>query len=1195
MSVAGSRSWRGDEFQLCVALHYLIRLLNGELVGLQVESNGLPGKDGAVSVDDVVALLPNGTREYVQAKKNQPHHDSWKLKDQVLREELRKARDQLEADPSGRVRFYSRSPFGEFKKLQEEALLCPDDGAFRRTAGQAVQESLTELTRLLNRSEADTLALLHRMGFGAPREFDEWDADNKRDLQGILPSCTTAMNVLERFLASHQSHLRDSKFVISRADVLDELARHGLAPAPSYGEQDTLAMFRQASQIGRSWLRDIAGTRLPRRELAIVLAHIRASVKTVLVVAGPGAGKTCLLLDVAEELETEGAMGVLFVRGDRFAGVDDETRLQANGLPDDIIGRCARLAVSRQVVVLLDSLDVLSISRNHCSLRVFLGLLERLGQLDRVTVVAACREFDLKYDPQLRAREWQIRVPLALLSYAEVVEPLLNQWNIDSVGLSQEVRTLLCVPQHLRLFHRLVKGGKAPNLVSSFQLYERFVDEAVTRNPTLGDQTLRALEDLAASGMHQRRQTFPRASLDLASDTLQQLISGEILIEEKFGHLAFAHQTIAESLAVRKALREGKTLARFILDQPPLPFVRPTVRTFFFCLRSQDRPAFRRQAWEVLAHADIAYHLKRLIAESLAETQPEDSDWPLVRRLFNEQPTLFQRTFAQARGSDWFRLLRDHWLPMIKRAEGTAEWRYQYIAVLGRWLEAHPCEVVNLWTEALETGWAPDGATWSISTALSHLTDWTTAGLDKLFELLVANGTDRDMLSKPLSSWISAVGTGDKLLWQLMIRHEPNDSEGTDDGLRIGCSPHSFVDDGFLRSRLERSDELLTLVTKHLLSSVANRPQKRGLSHQHLHQTSWERRHTRHDSLPADGATLLIGAVEQALKKRAQQNDTWWQDHEPQLRHAPDSGVRYMLLQAYGRNSAENVEGIEAQLTDPELFRLGQVEYELGMLMADAYGHISDATQNYNQDMILALFDDFRSEDGTLPSWAVKEMYQFGLWIPRPFRSPRIAEFMKRWEDHFSSVRPSPRIHSWGGAVGAPISRRELSDLDNSSVLRILRHYVGGARHDTELLEQGRFVGGLDQVQSTLRQCAAHEPGRFLDLLGSDFDGELAVTFRPSIYEGIAEHLRYVSGSLSAPDGWKRDDSSPHPRGVGRRTSQVRRIRAPWRTPALLRVRVHRVTGASGRRGHDRGRGNGGADNSGSLAHGQFRGPRTKA
>ncbi len=188
MGLAGSRSSRGDEFQLRIALHYLIRLLDGELDGLQVESNGLPSQDHAISVDDVVALLPDGTRDYVQVKKNQPNHDSWKLQDRGLQEELRKARDQLERDPLGRVRFFSRSPFGEFKKLQEEASMSPDESAFKRNVGRDVQASLSALSRLLNRTDAETLSLLRRISFGATREFDEWDAENGKDLDRLLPS-----------------------------------------------------------------------------------------------------------------------------------------------------------------------------------------------------------------------------------------------------------------------------------------------------------------------------------------------------------------------------------------------------------------------------------------------------------------------------------------------------------------------------------------------------------------------------------------------------------------------------------------------------------------------------------------------------------------------------------------------------------------------------------------------------------------------------------------------------------------------------------------------------------------------------------------------------------------------------------------------------------------------------------------------
>jgi len=1133
MSIAGSRSSRGDEFQLRVALHYLIRLLAGDIAGLQCESNGLPGQDGAITVDDVVALLDDGKREYVQAKKNQPDHESWKLKDPVLREELKKARDQLESDASGMVRFFSRSPFGEFKKLHEDALLCPGHDAFKRNVGQAVQASLTELATLLDRSEVEALVLLQRISFGTTREFDEWDVENTRALERILPVAQTGLVVLERFLGAHQSHLRDSKFVIDRAEVLRELDRHGLRPAPLYSEHDTLALFRRASQIGRHWSRDIAGKKLQRAEFHTVLSHLKDGAKTILVAAGPGCGKTCLLLDLADELEADGATATLFIKGDRFAGVDDEARLQDNGLPPDIVGRCARLAASHRVVVLLDSLDVLSISRNHGSLRVFLGLLERLEKLDGVAVVAACRDFDLRYDPQLRGRKWQARVPLATLDYADAVAPLLQEWGVEPAALHSEMRALLCTPQHLRLFHRLVGSNANQNLVTPFQLNERYIEELITFQPGLGDGALKKLEDLAASGLHQRRQTFPRASLDVTGETLQQLISSEILIECDSGSLAFAHQTIAESLAVRSALRRNQTLAAFILAQPPLPFVRPTVRAFFFCLSSQDKASFRRQVWEVISHSHVAYHLKRLVAESLAETSPDDDDWPLIRRLFTNEPDLFRRTFAQTRNGAWFELLQKSWLPLIKQREDGTEWRFQYLSGLERWLQSHTRDVIALWIDALENGWAPEGSTWRISIALAKLSDWSDHGLQKLFELLVVTATDHEMLSKPLSSWISATDKGDSILWRWMTRDGGDKAAERSKGeLKIKCAPHSFQDEGFLVRRLEHADELMTLATDYLVSSAEESDAHSGLSQGCLGETTWTARHTRADILPADDSTMLVGAVERALKKRAQQNDGWWQQHEPQLRHAADLGIRYALIEAYRANPITNLAGIQAQLEDRNLFRFGQMEYELGALMAAAYGHVPDAVQDRNQNMILHLVDDFLSDDGSLPDWAAEKPYHYALWIPRPFRSPDVANFIAQWADQFGEMRPAPRLHSWGGAVAAPISRDQLAGLDGKSILRILRHYLTDGSHATELVDQGRFVGGVREVQSTVRQCASHDPDRFLDMLERHFDGELVPVFGHSVLEGIAEHLRYVAGTLSPPEGWSRAQTTLQAEGL---------------------------------------------------------------
>ena len=114
MSSAGKRSSLGDEYQLRVALHWLIRLLEDNTIqSIQVNSTGLPGEDSSVTVDDIVVLYKNGHACFIQAKKNQTNHKAWSFSDQLLKHELCKARDQLESRANFKVKFYSRSPFGD--------------------------------------------------------------------------------------------------------------------------------------------------------------------------------------------------------------------------------------------------------------------------------------------------------------------------------------------------------------------------------------------------------------------------------------------------------------------------------------------------------------------------------------------------------------------------------------------------------------------------------------------------------------------------------------------------------------------------------------------------------------------------------------------------------------------------------------------------------------------------------------------------------------------------------------------------------------------------------------------------------------------------------------------------------------------------------------------------------------------------
>ena len=162
-----------------------------------------------------------------------------------------------------------------------------------------------------------------------------------------------------------------------------------------------------------------------------------------------------------------------------------------------------------------------------------------------------------------------------------------------------------------------------------------------------------AIQTLALRMMHDRTFRLPYSAVATDERRLQRLISQGVLApatDTAIGQaIGFGHQTLLDALAVRAALAAGQTLAAFILAHPPFPFLRPAVRNFAMHLRATDPIRFRRQLRAAVGEPGIAYHLKRVLIESLADLIPTDEDWPLIRHLWHAHQDLFRRLLWQVR------------------------------------------------------------------------------------------------------------------------------------------------------------------------------------------------------------------------------------------------------------------------------------------------------------------------------------------------------------------------------------------------------------------------------------------------------------------------------------------------------------------------------------------------------------------
>jgi hypothetical protein len=1132
MSVAGKRSSQGDEYQLRVALHWLIRLLeDNSIQGIQVNSVGIPDQDFPVTVDDIVVLYKDGHACFIQAKKNQTDHKAWSLSDEKLKVELLKACEQLESRENSEVKFYSRSPFGELKALVEFCKQFPDYSAFNRDAPGKQSGALKQLSNIIKRSEEVTFNLARRVSFGPTYEFEDWDRENDANLDRLVPRADLVKDILERYLDSHETNLRDSKYVITREDVLSQLAEKGLSPTPKRSEAEILKDFKVASAIGRKWLCTIDGKKIPRAELSQIIEFIQQGSRTILLTDRPGSGKTCLLLDLADYIEKSSPWGLLFIKGDQFTGVDAEQDLVAKGLPEDIVGQCARLAGFRRVVVVIDSLDVLSLSRQHSALKVFLGLMDRLERVDGVTVIAACRSFDLEYDPLLRGRSWQQTLNLQPLDFESVVKPFLCDWGINPSSISVELQRVLQVPQNLRIYEKLAKLGKALQPASAYELYDSFLEEVVAKNSRLGHEALSALQNMAEHLMQQRSQSCPKVAFGASENVVRELVSQEVLWEASPGVMQFSHQTLRDCLIVRGNLAKNRSLDEFIRAHPQLPFIRPAVRAFFFFLRAHQPTEFRRQVWQVLSHDEIAYHVKRLICESFAEIEPVEDDWRLLRRIFQNYPDLFRRLLSRVAGNAWFDILKQHWLPEVQTSQNREDWLRQFCWQLSIWANQYPADVIALWREAIASQWADrQSLIGVVRSGLDRFEAWNTEGVRELLETLVEYAsTERDFLGNTLSRWVQATNSGDDLLWRYITRNvSVEDVRSRNLCDQLSCEPHEFHQENFLAERLSQSDDLLTLVLNDLerwSGDSAAEYGGNGLRSEFLYHTSWKFRHNQHDIYHVDSLTVLLDGLESALKHHSRQNKAWWQTNEPRLRATQEEGIRYLVIQAYKENIGANIPAIESQLQDEELFRWSNLSYELGELMQMAYPYISESVRVANQALLLSLHAAQVREIEGVPVWAYyREVYNRLIWIPCIFRIPDTQSLIDTWQDYFGYSRPSPDIHTWGGLVMSPLSSEDLLKLSDHALFRLLHYYEGCPGRD-----YGDLVGGFSEVKSVLREACSLEPRRFLDLFICFIEENLHQNYVHAVVEGIANHLRYRFGSLSPGHKW--EPVTPLPEG----------------------------------------------------------------
>lgn len=1124
MSIAGIRLNRGDGYQTLVAFEWALTVLSDpEFQWIEVDS-------ATYLVDDVVVGKTDGTQVCCQCKKNQIDFKAWGIAD--LADELGKASRLLATNPKAEVRFYSRSPFGALAKLREHSTTQANETSYRASLSQEHQKTDAELATPLatQAPNLSTYDFLRRTSFETSPELNRMEGLLGERLHFMACYPKNAYDALWTRLDRLGARMDGSSVSaptqhrLTKDDLKVILHQAGAMLVPIMSLAEVRASFASTSIIGRSWHRDIAGQRISSPIVNELLAAIDARKRAILLTGLPGSGKTCVMLALQEALEKRAEIRTdivpLFIQSRDFADLTTAQERKAQGLPEQWAEKAARMAEEAHVVVVIDSLDVLSIAREHSVLTYFLAQIDRMLLIPNITVVTACRDFDRHYDRRIAERQWDSELKCQPLSWDAEIAPLLNNLGIHTTTIDAVTRELIRNPRELALFVELAQREGSFNVVTSQALAQRYLDTIVRANDALGETAMKAIEAIADEMLKSRSLAVPHQRFNASQDIQRLLCSLNVLQETQDGKVTFGHQTLLDMLVISGAVRQGVTLNEFIQGLPPVPFVRPSIRSFVAQLAMGDRREFRKQLRTVLT-GSAAFHIRRLVAESLSEQRPQDDDWPLICDLRDKHREIFQVIYTQAMLTDWHRFWFTHLVPVLKDTR-DAEGLTAHVYRVAQWKNDDPAGVLSFWMEALSLDWV-DGR--RIAEQLGfYLPEIETENLalvaPLLERLLSMPRPEHSYMGRAVARCVAAGAVEDIWLWRY-IAGGINDDDVIEFRFdnKLRCQPHEFgnSNDNFFRQRMEQSSALLNLAIQSIEqwshSRISNKGSWMAGRMGFLGETSYNDAHTQIDHRFINSERILLDAVEAAIINHAKTQSDWWKSNREQLCFNHEGALRYFAILACTTAPQANTDLIGRMLCNKE-FLESDLSYELGTLMQVAFIYLDEPTQDAVMLAILSIREE-KITDERRRFWILKERAELIVTIPCYLRSYDAQAMLDAYEKTEGVLVRQPSIGMRGGTVSAPFSFEVFLNANDSGVLRLLAHYSGHGRNFDDFL-----VGGEREVGWQLREASSRDPSRFLRLLSAHW-ADIFKGFRDDIMDGVANYLSHRYGNLQTNGAWE--------------------------------------------------------------------------
>ncbi len=549
----------GNKYEANWVAYQLLMLLDEKISSVIVEPLG----EDEVGVD-VVIERTNGVKEYHQCKAGSANNEYWSLSQLNQAKILENAFYQINREGN---EFHLVSPLTS-KKLSD---LC--DSALN-TNGNATEFYKYQIEISLQRKK-DFSDLCDYLNLDDSKESDLEKAILFLQKFKITPYVLNKHTVCEledkavslfsgspskllSFLKNYTVESNKLRVKITASILLNDLVGNGFNPRIKPDDRRIAPVLDSISNDFTNSIRPylISETIIPRIEIKAALDSLNSHSIT-LIKAEAGMGKSALMLELHERVQSQGAISVP-IRLDRNRPENNADAFgEKLGFPYSPVLCMNRYSSQQKIVFILDQLDAIRWTATHSNnaLQVCQELVRQVLSLRKegvdVNVILACRDFDLDEDVALS--NWinglKDEVYEVKLSHLEesIVTNLIEPFEAFST-LSDEKKNILTIPLWLSIYLVIANRVKeAPKFSNKLELVKRFWSDRIGEVVSLGvseESAKQLIDELVVLMNSKSRLTVSENIIEISSPkTLEALLSVGILSKQSHD-ISFRHQAL---------------------------------------------------------------------------------------------------------------------------------------------------------------------------------------------------------------------------------------------------------------------------------------------------------------------------------------------------------------------------------------------------------------------------------------------------------------------------------------------------------------------------------------------------------------------------------------------------------------------------------------------------------------------------